>query len=79
MPVDVEAKVKGILAEQLMLGADVITLSDKLGDDLDADSIDAVEIVMQLEEAFDIEIPDDDIYRFKTVKDVIDYITEKTK
>lgn len=56
-----------------------MTLGSSLADDLGADSIDAIELTMQFEEAFDIEIPDEAVENWKTVKDILDYITEYTK
>ena len=76
---DVEAKVKSIIAEQLQVDETEVTLGSSLADDLGADSIDAIELTMQFEEAFDIEIPDEAVENCKTVKDILDYITEYTK
>ncbi|MCP4403675.1 MAG: acyl carrier protein [bacterium] len=73
MAVDM-GKVKEIVAEQL--GVDVEEVSDEASfiDDLGADSLDTVELVMALEEEFDIEIPDEDAEKISTVKDAIAYI-----
>ena len=79
MPVDVEAKVKEILVEQLMVDEIEVTPGATLVDDLGADSFDIVEIVMQLEEEFDLEIPDDEVEGIKTVQDVIDSLKKKLK
>lgn len=67
-------KVKEIIVEQLGVEADQIKLESNFVDDLGADSLDTVELIMSFEEEFDIEIPDTDAEKIKTVKDVIDYI-----
>lgn len=67
-------KVKEIIVEQLGVEADQIKLESNFIDDLGADSLDTVELIMSFEEEFDIEIPDTDAEKIKTVKDVIDYI-----
>ena len=77
MPVEnVEAKVKSIIGEQLGVGESEIRLESSFTDDLGADSLDIVELVMAIEEEFDIEIPDEEAENIKTVKDAIDYINE---
>jgi acyl carrier protein len=70
-----EMKVRNILAEQL--GVDLVEVSSdaRILDDLGADSLDVVEMVMSLEEAFDIEIPDEDVEELRTVADVERYVT----
>ena len=70
----VEDQVRGIIAEQLGLKADEIKNDASFVDDLGADSLDTVELVMAFEEAFDIEIPDEDAEKIRTVQDAIDYI-----
>ena len=68
-------KIKDIIVEQLDLDdADSLTMETSLKDDLDADSLDAVEVIMALEEEFDIEIPDDEAENFKTIGDIVEYI-----
>ena len=68
-------KVKNIIVEQLDLDNTVeLTLETSLKEDLDADSLDAVEVIMALEEEFDIEIPDEDAEGFKTIGDIVEYI-----
>ena len=67
-------EVKAIVAEQLNINIDDIKEDSKFVEDLDADSLDVVELVMALEEKFDLEIPDKDAEGIATVKDVIDYI-----
>ena len=74
---NVEEKVKEIIAEQLGIEVDQIKPESKFVDDLGADSLDVVELIMAFEEAFDIEIPDEDAEKIQTVKDVIDYINAK--
>ncbi|SHJ56227.1 acyl carrier protein [Dethiosulfatibacter aminovorans DSM 17477] len=69
-------KVKEILVEELGLD-DEVNLTDNLKDDLDADSLDLAEVVINLEEAFDIEIPEEDYPKFVTVKDIVDFIDAK--
>lgn len=72
---DVE-KVKEIVAEQLGVDESEITEASSFVDDLGADSLDTVELVMALEEEFGIEIPDEDAEKISTVKDAITYIEE---
>ena len=67
-------KIKEIINSTLSCGEDVITLEASLIDDLGADSLDAVELCMTLEEEFDITIPEDKIADLKTVKDIVDYV-----
>lgn len=69
-------KVKSILCEQLDVEAEEVTMESSILDDLGADSLDIVDLVMNLEEAFDTEIPDEDIEQLKTVGDVVRYIDE---
>jgi len=72
-------KVKQIIKEQLGVEEDEITPTASFVDDLGADSLDTVELVMAIEEAFDIEIPDNDEEKMRTVQDVIDYIEKHSK
>jgi acyl carrier protein len=67
-------KVKEIIIEQLDVEADQVTEDASFIEDLGADSLDTVELVMALEENFDIEIPDEDAEKIKTVKDAVQYI-----
>jgi len=69
-------RVKQIVAEQLGVDEDQVTPEASFMDDLGADSLDTVELVMALEEEFDIEISDEDAEKIQTVQDAIDYITE---
>jgi acyl carrier protein len=72
-----EAKVKQIIAEKLGVSEDKITASASFVDDLGADSLDQVELIMAFEDAFDIEIPDEDAEKLKTVKDALAYLESK--
>lgn len=68
-------RIKEIIIEQLSLDeATVITLETSLADDLEADSLDAVEIIMSIEDEYGIEIPDDVATEFKTIKDLVEYV-----
>ena len=69
-------KVKEIIVEQLGVAENSVTIEASFIDDLGADSLDIVELVMALEEEFDIEIPDADAEKVTTVGDVVDYIKE---
>ena len=73
---EVFEKVKGIIVEQLGVEETAVTLEASFIDDLGADSLDIVELVMALEEEFDIEIPDADAEKVVTVNDVVEYIKE---
>lgn len=70
----VEEKVRGIVAKQLGLGEDEVTNESSFTDDLGADSLDTVELVMSLEEEFDIEISDDEAENILTVQAAIDHV-----
>lgn len=71
-------KMKKILAEQLDADIDSITMDTDIQDDLGADSLDVVEMLMSIEDEFEIEIPDDQIENLKTVGSVVEYIQEHT-
>ena len=73
---DVEAKVKEIIVEQLNADAAAVVPEAKFVDDLGADSLDTVELVMALEEEFGIEIADEDAEKIGTVGDAINYVKE---
>jgi acyl carrier protein len=72
-----EDKIKSIIAEQLGVKPEEVTAKASFVDDLGADSLDTVELIMALEEEFNIEIPDEDAEKMKTVGDVIKYIEDK--
>ena len=74
---DVPEKVKNIIAEQLGVKPEEVTPEAKFIDDLGADSLDTVELVMALEEEFGIEIPDEEAEKLVTVGDAVKYIGEK--
>lgn len=75
---DIEDKVREIIVEQLSVSADQVTAESKLIEDLGADSLDAVELVMAIEEEFEIEVPDDDAEKLVSVGDIISHV-EKAK
>jgi len=75
----VEEKVNAIIAEQLGVKAEEIKSESSFVDDLGADSLDTVELVMALEEEFGIEIPDEDAEKMTTVGDALKYIESKVK
>jgi len=70
-------KVKEILAQQLMVSLEEVKEEANLVEDLAADSLDIVEIVMKFEEEFAINIPDEEVEKIRTVRDVIGYLEEK--
>ena len=70
----VEDKVKQIIVEQLGVDEAEVTPTASFVDDLGADSLDQVELIMAFEEAFDIEIPDEDAEKIRTVKDAVEYV-----
>ncbi|HEY3174411.1 MAG TPA: acyl carrier protein [Candidatus Polarisedimenticolia bacterium] len=71
----IEEKVKGIIIEQLGVDEEEVTPTASFVDDLGADSLDQVELVMALEEEFKLEISDEDAEKIKTVQDAVNYIT----
>ncbi len=73
----VEDKIKSIIADQLGVKADEVTPEASFIDDLGADSLDTVELIMALEEEFSVEIPDEDAEKMTSVGDAIKYINEK--
>ena len=75
----VDERVKQIIVEQLGVDEGEATPSASFVDDLGADSLDTVELVMAFEEAFDIEIPDKEAEKIRTVKDAVDYINAHSK
>ena len=74
-----EERVKGLIVEQLGVSAEEAHLQASFADDLGADSLDIVELVMSFEEAFDIEIPDEDAEKIQTIGDVVTYLQEHTE
>ena len=74
----VEAKVKEIIAKQLGVDSDKVTSEASFVDDLGADSLDTVELVMAFEESFNVEIPDEDAEKILKVQDAISYIDGKS-
>ena len=75
----VEDKVKEIIVENLGVDAEKVTESASFVEDLGADSLDTVELVMAFEEEFDVEIPDEDAERMRTVGEAINYLKTKTE
>lgn len=73
----IETRVKEIIVDQLGVNADQVTLEAKFVDDLGADSLDTVELVMAFEEEFDIEVPDEEAEKLQSVGDVVTYITSQ--
>lgn len=72
----IEERVKQIIVEQLDVSEDEVTPEASFIDDLGADSLDIVELVMAMEEVFDVEIPDEEAENIRTVQDAINYIQE---
>ena len=73
----IEARVKDIIVDQLGVSADQVTTEAKFVEDLGADSLDTVELVMAFEEEFDIEVPDEEAEKLQSVGDVITYINSQ--
>ena len=76
---DVQAKVKEIIVQQLGVDADKVTPEASFVDDLGADSLDVVELVMAFEEEFGVEIPDEDAEKISRVKEAVSYIEEHSE
>ncbi|HIK34471.1 MULTISPECIES: acyl carrier protein [unclassified Thermosynechococcus] len=70
-------KVKAIVADQLSVDAEKVVPEASFAEDLNADSLDSVELIMALEEAFGVDIPDEEAEKLKTVQDVLDFINNK--
>ncbi|MDO4484996.1 MAG: acyl carrier protein [Bacillota bacterium] len=70
-------KIKEIIAEQLSVEEDAVKMETHLMKDLEADSLDAVEIIMAIEDEFGIEVPDEDAEKFQTVSDIVNYVEAK--
>lgn len=78
MSVNVEERVRTIICDQLAVEADKVKPASSFIEDLGADSLDIVELVMTMEEEFDMDIPDEEAEKMKTVGDVINYISAKS-
>ena len=70
-------KIKDIIVEQLDVEDDAVTMEASITEDLGADSLDVVDLVMSIEESFDVEIPDEEVENIKTVGDIVKYIEDK--
>jgi acyl carrier protein len=71
-------KITAILAEQLDADKDAMTMDTKIADDLGADSLDLVDLLMSVEDEFGIEIPDEDVENISTIGDIVEYIDSKS-
>ena len=69
-------KIRDIIADKLSVNAEDVTVESSFIDDLNADSLDIVELIMALEDELDMEIPDEDVENFKTVGDVVNYVKQ---
>ncbi|XMB66234.1 acyl carrier protein [Mycoplasmatota bacterium zrk1] len=67
-------KVRDIIVTELAIGSDEVALDSSLSDDLNADSLDAVELIMAIEDEFNCEVPDSELKNIRTVKDIVDYL-----
>ncbi|MBI5475292.1 MAG: acyl carrier protein [Ignavibacteriales bacterium] len=76
---DVEAKVKEIIMNKLGVEASQVTTAASFTNDLGADSLDTVELVMEFEKAFNLQIPDEDAEKISTVGDAVNYLSSKAK
>lgn len=72
-------KIKAILVDQLDADEDAVTMSASIADDLGADSLDIADIVMSIEEEFDVEVPDEVLQNVKVVGDIVKYIEENVE
>ena len=79
MTTTIEQKVKNIIADQLGVGEEEIKPAASFIEDLGADSLDIVELVMAMEEEFEVEIPDEEAENIKTVQDAVNYVTTHKK
>lgn len=71
-------RIKDIIADQLGVEVEDVKMETHLMKDLEADSLDAVEIIMAIEEEYDIEIPDEEAEKFQKVSDIVNYVEEKS-
>lgn len=78
MDTQIFEKIRDLLAEQLDIPADSITPESDIIDDLEADSLTVLDMVMMLEDEFDIEIPDEDVEKLRTVGSVVSYVEDHT-
>lgn len=74
---EIEKIVRETIAEQLGINEDDIAPTSTFGSDLGADSLDILELVLALEEELEVELPDQDVKRLKTVQDMVDYLNQK--
>lgn len=72
-------KIKDIIVEQLDVEEDAVTMEASITEDFGADSLDVVDLVMSIEESFDVEIPDEEVENIKTVGDIVKYIENKVE
>lgn len=72
-------KIKDIIVERLDVEEDAVTMEASITEDLGADSLDVVDLVMSIEESFDVEIPDEEVENIKTVGDIVKYIENKVE
>lgn len=72
-------KIKDIIVEQLDVEEDAVTMEASITDDLGADSLDVVDLIMSIEESFDVEIPDEEVENIKTVGNIVKYIENKVE
>ena len=70
-------KIKDIIVEQLDVEEDAVTMEASITEDLGADSLDVVDLVMSIEESFDVEIPDEEVENIKTVGDIVKFLEDK--
>ncbi|MBQ1391789.1 MAG: acyl carrier protein [Firmicutes bacterium] len=70
-------KIREIIVDQLAVDPSMVTMETNLMKDLEADSLDAVEIIMAIEEEYDIEIPDEEAEKFQSVRDLVEYVEEQ--
>lgn len=72
-------KIRDIIVDQLSVDESMVTMDTNITKDLEADSLDAVEIIMAIEDEFDIEIPDEEAEKFKLVGDLVKYVEDATE